>query len=146
MELMVEGGFQEEGEAANKWDRARLSSTQLCEYFLGSVGMHDLEAEARRRAEARRPRVRLPPVPGVGAGARHAVAAGDPRHPDSRLNGLAGLGGCLGFRGPLRQVQDRGLARRPIGEHRAPGRRWVVVPITTSVEVAGRGRWTISEV
>ena len=50
MELMVEGGFQEEGEAANKWDRARLSSTQLCEYFLGSIEMHDLEAEARRRA------------------------------------------------------------------------------------------------
>jgi uncharacterized protein (DUF885 family) len=52
MRLMVEGGFQEEGEAANKWDRARLSSTQLCEYFLGSVLMHDLEAEARRRADA----------------------------------------------------------------------------------------------
>jgi uncharacterized protein (DUF885 family) len=52
MRLMVDGGFQEEGEAANKWDRARLSSTQLCEYFLGSVEMHDLEAEARRRAAA----------------------------------------------------------------------------------------------
>jgi uncharacterized protein (DUF885 family) len=52
MELMVTGGFQEEGEAVNKWDRARLSSTQLCEYFLGSVGMDELEAEARRRAAA----------------------------------------------------------------------------------------------
>ncbi len=52
MQLMVEGGFQEEGEAANKWDRARLSSTQLCEYYLGSVEMHELEAEARRRAAA----------------------------------------------------------------------------------------------
>jgi uncharacterized protein (DUF885 family) len=52
MELMVTGGFQEEGEAVNKWDRARLSSTQLCEYFLGSVGMDELETEARRRAEA----------------------------------------------------------------------------------------------
>jgi uncharacterized protein (DUF885 family) len=52
MQLMVGGGFQEEGEAIAKWDRARLSSTQLCEYFLGSVGMHDLEREARRRAEA----------------------------------------------------------------------------------------------
>jgi uncharacterized protein (DUF885 family) len=52
MDLMVNGGFQEEGEAANKWNRARLSSTQLCEYFLGSVEMHDLEAEARRRAAA----------------------------------------------------------------------------------------------
>jgi uncharacterized protein (DUF885 family) len=52
MHLMVEGGFQEEGEATAKWDRARLSSTQLCEYFLGSVEMHGLEREARRRAEA----------------------------------------------------------------------------------------------
>jgi uncharacterized protein (DUF885 family) len=52
MKLMVAGGFQEEGEAIAKWDRARLSSTQLCEYFLGSVGMHELEREARRRAEA----------------------------------------------------------------------------------------------
>jgi len=50
MRLMVQGGFQEEGEATNKWDRARLSSTQLCEYFLGSVEMHELEREARRRA------------------------------------------------------------------------------------------------
>jgi uncharacterized protein (DUF885 family) len=52
MRLMVEGGFQEQSEAANKWDRARLSSTQLCEYFLGAVEMTDLEHEARRRAEA----------------------------------------------------------------------------------------------
>ena len=52
MHLMVDGGFQEEGEATNKWDRARLSSTQLCEYFLGSVEMQGLEREARRRAEA----------------------------------------------------------------------------------------------
>jgi uncharacterized protein (DUF885 family) len=52
MRLMVEDGFQEESEAANKWDRARLSSTQLCEYFLGYVSMSDLETEARRRASA----------------------------------------------------------------------------------------------
>ena len=52
LRLMVEGGFQEEAEATAKWDRARLSSTQLCEYFLGSVEMHELEAEARRRAAA----------------------------------------------------------------------------------------------
>ena len=45
--------FQEEGEATNKWDRARLSSTQLCEYFLGSVEMHGLEREARRRSADR---------------------------------------------------------------------------------------------
>jgi uncharacterized protein (DUF885 family) len=52
MRLMVEGGWQEEAEARNKWDRARLSSTQLCEYYLGAVEMTDLEREARRRAEA----------------------------------------------------------------------------------------------
>ena len=52
MRLMVEGGFQEQSEAANKWDRARLSSTQLCEYYLGAVEMTDIEHEARRRVEA----------------------------------------------------------------------------------------------
>ena len=50
MELMVDGGFQEESEAREKWSRARLSSTQLCSYFLGSVEMTELEREARRRA------------------------------------------------------------------------------------------------
>ena len=49
MALMVEGGFQEESEAREKWSRARLSSTQLCSYFLGSVEMTELEKEARRR-------------------------------------------------------------------------------------------------
>jgi uncharacterized protein (DUF885 family) len=46
--LMVEGGFQEEAEARAKWDRARLTSTQLCTYFLGSVQMWDLERDRRR--------------------------------------------------------------------------------------------------
>jgi uncharacterized protein (DUF885 family) len=50
MALMVDGGFQEESEAREKWSRARLSSTQLCSYYLGSVEMGELEAEARRRA------------------------------------------------------------------------------------------------
>jgi uncharacterized protein (DUF885 family) len=48
--LMVEGGFQEESEARSKFDRARLSSTQLSTYFIGARQMADLEAEARRRA------------------------------------------------------------------------------------------------
>jgi uncharacterized protein (DUF885 family) len=52
MALMVDGGFQERSEASEKWNRARLSSTQLCEYYLGSVEMTELEREARRRAEA----------------------------------------------------------------------------------------------
>lgn len=50
MRLMIDGGFQEQSEAAEKWNRARLSSTQLCEYYLGSVEMTELEREARRRA------------------------------------------------------------------------------------------------
>ena len=56
--LMVDGGFQEEAEARAKYDRARLSSTQLSTYFAGSMEMWDIELEARRRA---------------------AVASGDPR-------------------------------------------------------------------
>jgi uncharacterized protein (DUF885 family) len=52
MALMVDGGFQERAEASEKWSRARLSSTQLCEYYLGSVEMTELERDARRRADA----------------------------------------------------------------------------------------------
>ncbi len=50
MDLMVAGGFQEQDEARAKWLRARLTSTQLSTYYLGSVGMWDLEVEARQRA------------------------------------------------------------------------------------------------
>lgn len=50
VELMVDGGFQEEAEARNKFKRARLSSTQLSTYFAGSMEMWDIELEARRRA------------------------------------------------------------------------------------------------
>lgn len=42
MNLMIEGGFQEEREAAGKWVRAQLTSTQLSTYFVGyqeHVGM-----------------------------------------------------------------------------------------------------------
>lgn len=35
MTLMVEGGFQEEQEAASKWVRAQLTSAQLSTYFVG---------------------------------------------------------------------------------------------------------------
>jgi uncharacterized protein (DUF885 family) len=50
--LMVGGGFQEEAEARAKYDRARLSSTQLSTYFTGSLEMWDIELDARRRAAA----------------------------------------------------------------------------------------------
>ncbi|HEX5450906.1 MAG TPA: DUF885 domain-containing protein [Candidatus Limnocylindrales bacterium] len=50
MDLMVRGGFQEEQEARAKWLRARLTSTQLSTYYVGSTALWDLEAEVRRRA------------------------------------------------------------------------------------------------
>jgi uncharacterized protein (DUF885 family) len=76
--LMMDGGFQEEAEARAKFDRARLSSTQLSTYFAGSVEMWAIEREARRRA---------------------AVASGDGRGaaavPDARVVG--DLGETPGF-------------------------------------------------
>ncbi|HET7027864.1 MAG TPA: DUF885 domain-containing protein [Candidatus Limnocylindrales bacterium] len=48
--LMVDGGFQEEAEARNKYNRARLSSTQLSTYFIGSNEFWELERAVRRRA------------------------------------------------------------------------------------------------
>jgi hypothetical protein len=78
MELMTRGGFQEESEARKKWDRARLTSTQLSTYFVGSMEMWNLERERRRRS---------------------AAASGDPRGvsavPEPRLVG--GLGRTPGF-------------------------------------------------
>jgi uncharacterized protein (DUF885 family) len=50
MELMVGGGFQERDEATAKYLRARITSTQLTTYYLGSIEMWELEEEARRRA------------------------------------------------------------------------------------------------
>jgi uncharacterized protein (DUF885 family) len=58
IDLMVDGGFQERSEAVKKYERARLTSTQLSTYFAGSVAMWDLEEERRRLL---------------------AVASGDPR-------------------------------------------------------------------
>ena len=45
MKLMVEGGFQEEREAAGKWVRAQLTSVQLSTYFVGVQEHRDLRAE-----------------------------------------------------------------------------------------------------
>ena len=39
---MMNEGFQEEGEAAGKWKRAQMSSTQLSTYYVGSVEVNDL--------------------------------------------------------------------------------------------------------
>jgi hypothetical protein len=49
MRLMMERGHQEEGEAAGKWRRALLTSTQLSTYYVGYTEVSDL-AEALRAA------------------------------------------------------------------------------------------------
>ncbi len=49
MKLMVEGGFQEEREAAGKWVRAQLTSTQLPTYFVGYQEHVALRAEIEQR-------------------------------------------------------------------------------------------------
>jgi uncharacterized protein (DUF885 family) len=48
MKLMIEGGFQEESEAAGKWIRAQLTSTQLSTYFVGYQEWADLRREVER--------------------------------------------------------------------------------------------------
>ena len=49
MRLMTVSGFQEEGEAAGKWRRVQLTSTQLSTYYVGFVEWRDLIAELRQR-------------------------------------------------------------------------------------------------
>lgn len=52
MELMTRTGFQQEREAAGKWTRASLGSTQLPSYFVGYSEHMELREEARRRRGA----------------------------------------------------------------------------------------------
>lgn len=47
--LLMNDGFQEEGEAAGKWRRAELSSTQLSTYYVGVLEVNDI----RRAYEAK---------------------------------------------------------------------------------------------
>lgn len=95
--LMVRGGFQEEAEARAKYNRARLSSTQLSTYYLGSLAMWDIERECRRRL---------------------AEASGDPRGvsavPEPRVVG--GFGETPGFvyREHLESVMAHGTPPMPI--------------------------------
>jgi uncharacterized protein (DUF885 family) len=42
MTMMMEDGFQEEGEAAGKWRRACLTSTQLSTYFVGNLEVNEI--------------------------------------------------------------------------------------------------------
>ena len=47
--MMMNEGFQEEGEAAGKWRRACLTSTQLSTYFVGNLEINDI----RQKYEAK---------------------------------------------------------------------------------------------
>jgi uncharacterized protein (DUF885 family) len=89
--FMVEGGFQEEAEARAKYDRARLSSTQLSTYFAGSLEMWAIEQEVRRRA---------------------AIASGDPRGaaavPEPRVVGGFGETPDFSYRRHLESVLAHG--------------------------------------
>lgn len=48
LELMVQDSFQEEREARAKYDRARLTSTQLTTYFAGDAALWKLRARAEQ--------------------------------------------------------------------------------------------------
>jgi len=52
LELMMKRGFQEEGEAVAKWQRAQLSYTQLATYFVGAIEHDDMRAAAEKKAGA----------------------------------------------------------------------------------------------
>lgn len=52
MALMTQTAFQEEREAAGKWRRAQLSSTQLSTYFVGFAEHMETRAEAERAGGA----------------------------------------------------------------------------------------------
>jgi uncharacterized protein (DUF885 family) len=95
--LMVDGGFQEEAEARNKWNRARLTSTQLSTYFIGSVEFWEIEREARRRA---------------------AIAAGDARGagavPEPRVVGGFGDSPGFAYRAHLESVMSHGSPPMPV--------------------------------
>ncbi len=98
MGLMIQGGFQEESEARKKWDRARLTSTQLSTYFVGSMEMWGLERECRRRAA----------VAAGGAGTGDAVM------PEPRVVGGFGKTPGFSYRKHLESVIAHGSPPIPL--------------------------------
>jgi uncharacterized protein (DUF885 family) len=52
MSLMMTEGFQEDGEAAGKWKRAQLTSTQLSTYFVGNLEINALARDLRAKTGA----------------------------------------------------------------------------------------------
>jgi uncharacterized protein (DUF885 family) len=53
LDLMMKRGFQEEGEAIRKWQRAQLSYTQLATYFVGAAEHDDMRAAAEKKLGAK---------------------------------------------------------------------------------------------
>ena len=51
LRFMIEDGFQERAQAEKKLLRAKLDSTQLCQYFLGWVEIERLDQEMRGRGK-----------------------------------------------------------------------------------------------
>jgi len=49
MDLMMNEGFQEEGEAAGKWRRACMTSTQLSTYFVGNTEINDIRTSYEQK-------------------------------------------------------------------------------------------------
>lgn len=52
LDLMMRRGFQEEGEAVAKWQRAQLSYTQLATYLVGAFEHDDMRAAAEKKMGA----------------------------------------------------------------------------------------------
>ena len=52
LELMMKRGFQEEGEAVAKWQRAQLSYTQLATYLVGAFEHDDMRTAAEKKMGA----------------------------------------------------------------------------------------------
>ena len=53
MQMMMNDGFQEEGEAAGKWVRASLTSTQLSTYYVGNMEINGIRRDYEERAGRR---------------------------------------------------------------------------------------------
>jgi len=49
MDLMINEGYQQEGEAVAKWKRARLTSAQLSTYFVGATEHLELRVAEQKK-------------------------------------------------------------------------------------------------
>ena len=144
--LMVDGGFQERSEAVKKYERARLTSTQLCDVLrrLGrdvgprggtapaaGAGLGRPARRGRRAGPPRRRRVRrdaglrLPGAPRSGPGPRDAAdpgAAGDPARRSSPSDALSPCrpGRATGRRECRRDLPPTPPRRARLGRARPP--------------------------